>query len=734
MAAHGRPGADLSSPTNDSTPRDRMLDPSSVVALALYSLLSIVVFGGALLARGGYIGWGPDPSLSMWFFAWWPYAFTHWLNPLFSHAIWVPGGVNVAWLTGVPLPALVVSPATATLGPIAAYNILCLVGPPLSAWTTFLLSRYLSHNWWAALLSGYIFGFSAYMLQKQTCGQLSLTLAFLEPLAVLLVARAIASEITPLQLMVAMTAVLVGEFLISVEVFAMMTVFGAIAILLGWSFAPAEMVRSVVRTFLPIAAAYAIAGIVLSPYLYSMFAYGVPRGAVWTPESFSSDLLNFVVPSRAAALGAIPLFSRISAHFGSGQCEADAYIGLPLILITAAYAWRHWRRDPVGKLLVDSLIIICVLAMGPVIHFGGAALMQGPGKILPALPLLGKVLPARLMLHAFLIVAIIASIWFAEGRFSRPTKRALAAIVVVSTMPSLSPAYWTSTNDTPKFFSTDLYRRYLTPGENLLILPYGIRGNSMLWQAETGMYFNMVGGYSGPLLPGYKDWLIVNAFMSPSYVPDAGAQLSAFMARHGVRTIAVVDSDVSAQAWHDLASSCCVASASIGGVTLYHAQPATLAPFVNVTGLQMEQHADSVLFDALLLATDRWLADGNSLADLTPRRAQDKGLIPASWITGPTEGGWAIVEDPVEDTTGRYRLNAWMGQMSDGRPSVGVFGSYAALEPMIALYRQNAAHIYFPYPRDLGAAPPSDLRGLMVMVFDRTQLESAARLAAAQYH
>src|SRR5215469_11323419 len=717
----------------DRVDRERMLDRPSLAALAIYFALSLAVFGGALLARGGYTGWGPDPSNYMWFAVWWPYALVHRLNPFFSYVIWVPVGVNMTWLTAIPLLAFVMWPVTASLGPISAYNVLCLVTPALGAWTGFLLCRYLSRSWWAALLAGYVFGFSAYVIQKQTCGQLNLSAVFFEPLAVLLVARAIAGEIATGRFVAALAAVLVGQFLVGIEVFAMITVFGAMAMLLGWSFVPKESRVRIVRIFIPIAAAYAITAVVVSPYLYSMFAYGVPRGAVWTLESFSSDLLNFVAPSRSAAIGVIPAFSRLSARFASGQCEADAYIGLPLILNVAAFAWRHWRRDPVGKLLVDSLIIICVLAMGPVIHFGGAAVMQGPGKVLTRLPLLGKVLPARLMLHASLIVAIITSIWFAESRFSCATKAALAAIVVISTMPNLSAAYWTSANDTPAFFSSDLYRRYIAPRENLLILPYGIRGNSMLWQAETGMYFNMVGGYSGPLLPGYKDWLIVNAFMSPSYVPDAGAQLKAFMESHGVSTIAVVDSDVSAKAWHALASSCCVATTDAGGVTLYRATPATLAPYASVTALQMEQQADSLLFDTLLLATDRWLTTGNSLADLTPLRAQDKGLLPASWITGPTEGGWAIVEDPVADTSGRDRLNVWMGPMRDGRPTVGVFGSYAGLEPIIARYQSSAAHIYFPYPRDLGENPPADLRGLMVIVFDRAQLGTAARAVAEQH-
>jgi hypothetical protein len=306
-------------------------------------------------------------------------------------------------------------------------------------------------------------------------------------------------------------------------------------------------------------------------------------------------------------------------------------------------------------------------------------------------------------------------------------KATLGAIVVISTLPNLSPAYWTSPDDSPAFFSTALHRRYLTPGENVLVLPYGIRGNSMLWQAETGMYFRMAGGYAGPILPEYKQWLIVNVFMNPSYIPDRGAQLLAFMAHHSVSTIAVVDNDVSEKAWHALASSCCVATASAGGVTLYRAAPDALARYASVTALQMEQQADSVLFDTLLLAADRWLARGDSLAGLTPLQAQRRGLLPASWITGPTEAGGSIIENPVEDSSGRYFLNAWIGPMADGRPSVGVYGSYAALEPIIARYQHSAAQVYFPYPRELRAPQPPDSRGLMVIVLDRAQLESAAR-------
>jgi hypothetical protein len=144
----------------------------------------------------------------------------------------------------------------------------------------------------------------------------------------------------------------------------------------------------------------------------------------------------------------------------------------------------------------------------------------------------------------------------------------------------------------------------------------------------------------------------------------------------------------------------------------------------------MRLRADSVLFDTLVLAADRWLAEGNSLASLTPREAQRKGLIPASWRTGPTAAGWSIQENGVTDPKRRYYLGAWLGPMADGHVSVGVYGSYAALDSIVSRYRQRAVRIYFPYPSSLGVAGADarvrEMHGLMVFEFDREQFAAAA--------
>ncbi|MGD0076040.1 MAG: hypothetical protein ABSD31_17115, partial [Candidatus Binataceae bacterium] len=669
--------------------------------------------------------------VSMWLMVWWPYALVHRLNPLFTDLLWAPIGLNLAWTTIIPLPSLAVWPVTATLGPIAAYNVLSLTSLPLSAWSAFILCRRICRAWWPALLGGYIFGFSSYMLGHQIWGNLCLTMVFLVPLAVVLIVRAIGDELAPRTLTVALAAILVAQFLISNEIFATMTVVGAMALFLGWSFAPPEIGKRILRTLMPIAAAYALAVIVLAPYIHGMFAFGSPSEPIWSLDAYAADLLNFALPAPTNALGTIPLIGRLSAPFCIySVAEVNAYVGLPLLIIALAYAWRHWR-EPLGKLLVDSLIITSVLAMGPLLHFRGAALCVFPGKILPLLPLLNKALPARFMMYSFLLLAIIAALWFAANRYGAKNKIALAAIVVFSTLPNLSAAYWTHRDDSPAFFTSALHRRYLAPGENVLVLPFGIRGNSMLWQAETEMYFRLVGGWTGLLPPEFRDWPIVDAFLNAAYLPDVGAQLSAFMAHHEVNTIAVVDGDPDAKSWHALASRCCEKQQSAGGVTVYHLAPGASTTYGSASAIEMRQRADAILFDTLMLAANRWLADGNSLDRLNPLVAQQHGLLPASWVAGAVDEAVGVMrENQVTDSQGRYYLGAWLGPATDGYTSVGVYGSYAALEPIIARYRQSAAHIYFPYPHDLpgsGAPPrPSDMHGLMVVEFERSRLAAAA--------
>src|SRR5271170_3009639 len=140
----------------------------AAAALLIYLGLSMLFFGGAL-GRGlssFYVGNGPDPPQSIWFLTWWAHALAHRVNPFFTHAVWAPGGFNLAWTANIPLAAWLMLPVTRTLGPVAAYNILCLLCPAVVGWAAFVLCRHIVREFAPALLGGLVFGFSPYLVCK----------------------------------------------------------------------------------------------------------------------------------------------------------------------------------------------------------------------------------------------------------------------------------------------------------------------------------------------------------------------------------------------------------------------------------------------------------------------------------------------------------------------------------------------------------------------------------------
>jgi hypothetical protein len=91
---------------------------------------------------------------------------------------------------------------------------------------------------------------------------------FLVPLSALVFLRAISGDTRRRTFIIEMTAILVAQFLISLEIFATMTAVAAIALFLAWSFTPPDTRSRVAKLLLPIACAYAFAILILSPRLW----------------------------------------------------------------------------------------------------------------------------------------------------------------------------------------------------------------------------------------------------------------------------------------------------------------------------------------------------------------------------------------------------------------------------------------------------------------------------------
>src|SRR5262245_15345943 len=71
---------------------------AGLLALAAYALLAFCFWGiGPLVEHGNqYVGVFDDPQIPIWSFAWWLHAIEHGSNPLYTHEIWAPTGVDLA--------------------------------------------------------------------------------------------------------------------------------------------------------------------------------------------------------------------------------------------------------------------------------------------------------------------------------------------------------------------------------------------------------------------------------------------------------------------------------------------------------------------------------------------------------------------------------------------------------------------------------------------------------------
>jgi hypothetical protein len=701
--------------TTQDTARSR--DGFGAAALMLYLVLSMVFFARGVIHdfAAAHVAIGSDPSIFMWCLVWWPYAIANHLNPFFTDKIWVPSGFNVAWSTSIPLQSILTWPLTRAWGPVAAFNVLCLLLPALSAWTAFILCRYIVRQPWISILSGYIYGFSPYILGEQIFGHLHLTAALFVPLFVYVVLVHLDGGITRARFITLMTLLFVLQFLSALEIFATICFCGAIALAIAAVVIPAQARMRIYRLGASIALSLTIALAVLSPYLYYLFSSGASRARIWHGVAFSADFANTLIPPSILFLGGITRLGNVSDGFLNGTIENGAgYIGIPLILIAIMFARAHWR-EPRGKLLVILSATLYLLCLGPRLHVAGLTLFGLPWKLFEHLPLLNNALPVRFSMYLFLSLAIMTAMWLSAVSFGRGTKVAIGIGTIVSMLPNASAGYWTSTLNTPLFFSSGLYAHYLAKNEVVLLIPFGGRSECMLWQATADIYFRMAGGWTVPIPPEYASWPIMDSFAYGTTLPEAGGQLKAFMANHYATAIILSDNDRDRRLWLSILQDLDVRPIAVAGVSLYKVSASSLEKYRGLTGTAMETRADAARFDALISAANQYVIQRRDIKALSPLQAERLKLLPQDWVRS----------DDIDIST---RNGLWLGPWGANDVGVGIVGSYQSLTGVIEKYRANALHIYYPYPRELEAHPKEDLlMRKLVMVFDTAGLARAAR-------
>ena len=540
----------------------------AMVALLLYVAITIGYFGVHVLPHLGSmcvcLKGATDPSALMWNQAWWPHALLHGMNPFVTDALWAPDETILGGQAALsPLPGIAAAPITLLFGPVVSYNGWILASPVLTAFFAFLLCRYVSGSFAAGLFGGYVFGFSAYML-VQMRGHPELVFIFMIPAAVHLTLRLFDGRIGERRFIVLMALALAGLGLTSTEPALTFVVLGCVALAAAFVLVPEARGRMIAAAG-PLLASAALAALLTSPAIYYALKGNGNVPTVGNGD-FAGDALGFLVPTSVVRLGR-HYFAAVSATFTFGNIgEAGTYVGLPLALILAHYTMTRWR-SAATRFLFGMLAVVVVLILGSHLHIAGYPTIPLPWKVL-GVSLLGEALPVRLAVYMFLIVAIIAAMWLARPRTRREAavKWAVAAVSIAFLLPNLSTDYWHASVANPPFFTTHEYRSALRRGETVLVLPFGPYGSSMLWQAETGMWFRMTEAWLSRKFPAdyVKDplWLAFVGQVKPS-----AEALRSFIAHRHVSAV-IVGPGTSPQ-WPAALAAIGLKPKSHGGIVLY---------------------------------------------------------------------------------------------------------------------------------------------------------------------
>ncbi|HVD68999.1 MAG TPA: hypothetical protein VNF25_09955, partial [Actinomycetota bacterium] len=509
-------------------------------AYLIYQTMAFAIWVVPILSVFGreHIGTGlQDSRFYQWALEWTPWALSHGVSPLYASSVFAPTGVSMAWSAFVPGPALVAWPITAVFGPLASLNAWLAAAPALAAWAAYLVCNRLTHRFWASFAGGCLFGFSAYM-GANIIGFMNLVLIFPIPLLVYLAIRNVEGSLGPVAFVAGFTALLVGLFSISTELFGTATVFGAIAFLGALAFSK-EIRRPLLRTGGLMLLSGAIAALLLLPYIHAIFVDAPDKPLRLEHKLIGADLWSFIVPPPQARLGGrtfAATLQRLDAFpVGNGQ----RYLGIAVIVMLVGFAITERRRMSTW-LVIAFIGVVVAVALGPVLRIGDTSHDWPPGRLFTNAPLIGSAVAARLSAYALLAVGIVAALWAASarGRFAW-----VRWVVVVAAVFSVLPIHLghASIQKIPAFVSSPQVRDVLRQDDVVFAIPW-MKGDEMVWQSASGFWFKLAQGYIGPLPPNLQTGAMAGGLhMRKDSVMPSQDQFVTWIREHGVTAVVVDD-------------------------------------------------------------------------------------------------------------------------------------------------------------------------------------------------
>ena len=488
--------------------------------LASYQVLSTIVLW-PLITRGfaSSLPFGTDAVLDSWGYSWLPYAITHGQNPFFTTYVNFPDGVNLLANTTQLALALVEWPVTAVFGPIASFNLACLVAPTLSAGAMYLLCSAVTKRRILAWLGGLLYGFSAYEMTSLGSFHFQLFFAPSPPLLFLALHELLSRRRPrPWVLGLGIAGLVIAQFFISTELLLMTAIMVAGAAVLGAALTWRATIAAWRYLVVSIGTAAGASVIALAyPLWMAMAGPGHVKGLViLTPQAYRADLLGIPYPTTTQAIAPSHV-AEITQHFATAVSENYSYLGIPLLLVVLVGAVVLRKSRTV-------IVAMAVAIVGWVLSLGGGLAVAGlpsmgatgteatgtwiPGRLIEALPLLENIIPSRWALFT----AIAASVVFValvdrilgEPGTPRGALRpvAVAAISIACVVPliprlPLGEAAMSTPYNVPAHLKK-LAAQVIPNGAGVITYPYPTVTNNIapvIWQSSMGFPFKIPAAY-----------------------------------------------------------------------------------------------------------------------------------------------------------------------------------------------------------------------------------------------
>lgn len=529
----------------------------AATALLLYTGMAALLLADVWRRPGARLpGEAGDPLMFTWFLAWTPWALEHSQNPLLTDYLHVPNGVNLMWNTAMPLAGVVLWPVTAVVGPQVSYGLLITACFALSAWCAFLAFRRFVASQPAAFLGGLVYGFSPYQL-AHGLGHANLALTVAPPLVLLAMHELLGRDRRrPWQVGAALGLLVAAQGLLGEEVLLTTALTTAVGLVWLALLHRRKARRCMGRVAAAVPACVAVAGAILAVPLAFQFRgpYRISEPLRDPATLYGLDVAEILLPTRLQALAPSTATEAV-ARYQPNILETGGFLA-PLLVVAAVSVVMNRRQPWVVPAALTGLTML-ILALGPrLVWRGTVTSVPLPWRLTHDIPLLHLLLPARLVLYATLIGALLLALLLAHVQrtlsaasaatpSSEGRTRAAAAVgaggLVVTSLLAFLPAWPYSSQDaaSPPFFASKAVEQ-IPQGCPAVIAPFPahtFQAAAMLWHVESDFRFRMVGGYAlGPLKPGMVDYfspqpsatagLLLGAQYAPSPepVPDELAQ------------------------------------------------------------------------------------------------------------------------------------------------------------------------------------------------------------------